>query len=586
MIENQRRVWERALQTLRLFFSSEARWPATGWSALLLSLLLSLSGLNVVNSYVGRDFMTAISDRRWNQFVTYAFIYAGVFAISTIVSAFYRFSEERLRLLWRAWLTNLLISRYMSHNTYYRLKAREEVDNPDERITEDVKSYTQMTLSFFLMSQSAVVTSLAFLGVLWSITPWLVLVAILYAAVGTELTILLGRKLVRLDNLQLQKEADLRYHLIQTRETAESIAAMGAARTARDCLRSRLSAVVENNKRIITVSRNLGFFTNGYNYLIQLIPVLVVAPMYMRGQVEFGVVTQSAMAFSAFLGAFSLIVTQFETLSTFAAVTDRLNTIAQAIDQARPTVPSAIEIVADDSRVAYEALSLWTPREGRPVIRDLALSIPHGSNLLITGPDAAAETALFLATAGVWENGKGRISRPGSDGIAFVPKQSLTVRCTLRSHLVVTSSERTFHDDEVLAALEKIGLQPLVQRVGGLDADLHGPSLLSPSEQRLLTLARVLLARPRFVFLDRMGGDLDRRQIADVYRLFREASISCLSIGDRHGLLAYHDTMLEVQGEGNWQVYPTEGLDAIDGHPSPRWVSESASGTHEQDAAR
>ena len=145
------------------------------------------------------------------------------------MAAFYRFSEERLRLLWRAWLTRLLIDLYMSRDRFYRLKARDEVNNPDERITEDVKSYTQTTLSFFLMSLNAVITSLAFLGVLWSITPWLVLVALIYAAVGSAMTVLLGRPLVRLDNLQLQKEADLRYHLIQTRETAEAIATMGAA---------------------------------------------------------------------------------------------------------------------------------------------------------------------------------------------------------------------------------------------------------------------------------------------------------------------------------------------------------------------
>ena len=349
MINHQPRAWTRFLNVLRLFVSSEARRPAIGWFTLLLALLLSLSGLNVVNSYVGRDFMTAISDRRWNQFVRYGFVYAGVFAVSTVMSAFYRFSEERLRLLWRGWMTRRLIDRYMSDDAFYRLKARDEVDNPDERITEDVKSYAQTTLSFFLLSLNALVTSLAFLGVLWSITPWLVVVAGLYAAVGSTLTILLGRPLVRLDNLQLQKEADLRYHLIQTRETAETITTMRTERTVGGCLRSRLDDVVANNEAIIRVTRNLNFFVNGYNYLTQLIPLLIVAPMYIRGQVEFGVVTQSAMAFSAFLGAFSLIVTQFETLSSFAAVTRRLDTIVDAIDEAQSPAVSGIR-VAEDAR--------------------------------------------------------------------------------------------------------------------------------------------------------------------------------------------------------------------------------------------
>ncbi len=536
MINDQRRVWARFLRILQLFFSSEARRAAIGWFSLLLALLLSLSGLNVVNSYVGRDFMTGIADRRWTQFVHYGFIYAGVFAVLTVMSAFYRFSEERLRLLWRAWMTRLLIDRYMSHDAFYRLKARDEIDNPDERITEDVKSYTQTTLSFFLMSLNALITSLAFLGVLWSITPWLVVVAGLYAATGTTLTILLGRPLVRLDNLQLQKEADLRYHLIQTRETAEAIATMRAEQTVGGCLRARLADVVDNNKSIIRVTRNLNFFVNGYNYLTQLIPLLIVAPMYIRGHVEFGVVTQSAMAFSAFLGAFSLIVTQFETLSSFAAVTSRLDTIVEAIDQAKSPAVSGIRVGEAPDRVAYDGLTLWTPRERRPLIQGLSLEIPHGHRLLITGPDVTAETALFLATAGIWEDGEGHLVRPPSDGIIFVPRQPLTVRCTLRSQLTATCSERAFRDEEILAALEKVGLGPTVSRVGGLDADVHSPSALSPVEQRLLVFARVLLTSPRFVFLERAGGELGADQVGRLYRLLEESAISYLSIGDRRSL--------------------------------------------------
>jgi putative ATP-binding cassette transporter len=578
MIGNQQRAWARSLQALRLFFSSPVGWTAIGWFASLLLLLLSLSGLNVLNSYVGRDFMTAISDRHRGRFVTYALLYAGVFAASTVMTAFYRFAEERLRLLWRAWLTRLLIDRYMTHDRFYRLKARDEVDNPDQRITEDVKSFTQTTLSFFLMTLNAVVTSLAFMGVLWSITPWLVVVALLYAAAGTALTILVGRRLVRLDNLQLQKEADLRYHLIQARETAEAIATMGAARTARQCLRDRLDEVVANNKKIIKVTRNLGFFTNGYNYLIQLIPLLLVGPMYMRGEVEFGVVTQSVMAFATFLSGFSLIVTQFETLSSFAAVTARLDAIADAIDQARDPAPTKIRIVEEEARVAYQGLTLVTPREHRALVRELTLEIAHGSSLLITGPDTTAETALFLATAGLWQDGEGTIIRPGPQGISFLPKQPLTIRCTLCSQLVVDSPGREFRDEEMLAALEKVGLGPMVRRIGGLRADVHSPSALTAAEQRLLAFARVLLASPRFVFLDRMGGELSHEQIEDLYRLLKESSISYLSIGDRHSLLAYHDRVLEIREDGSWWAGSARDPEPVDGAQAQPLVPDALSG--------
>jgi putative ATP-binding cassette transporter len=542
------------VQILRIFLSSEVRWTAVWWFVLLVALLFSLNGLNVLNSYVGRDFMTAISARQSRQFVTFAVIYGVVFAFQTVISAFYRFSEERLRLLWRGWLTERLIGRYMSHTAYYRITTRDEIDNPDERITEDVKSFTQTTLSFFLLSLNAVLTSVAFLGVLWSITPVLVIAALVYAAVGSATTILLGRPLVRLTNLQLQKEADLRYHLIQSRETAEAIATTRAERTVCDCLIDSLRKVVANNKRIITVTRNLGFFTNGYNYLIQLIPLLLVAPLYMQHKVEFGVVTQSAMAFAAFLGAFSLIVTQFETLSSFAAVSERVNNIVAAIEQGREPVPQGAQIVHDNARVAYSGLTLWTRGEHRRLIDNLSLEVPVGSSLLVTAPDAASETALFLATAGLWEAGSGQISRPGPEEIYFVPKEPLRVRCTIRSLLAVTTPDRRLSDAEIETVLEKVGLASLASRLGGLDADVHGPSLLSPAELQLLVIARVLLATPRFVFLDRIGGDLSRDQVALVYRLLDESSISCLSIGDDGALGRYHAMILELNGDGAWTV--------------------------------
>jgi putative ATP-binding cassette transporter len=526
---------------------------AITWLALLLVLIFSQNGLNVLNSFVGRDFMTAISERQPRRFVVAAVVYGSVFAVQGIVAAFYRFSEERLRLLWRGWLTERLIGRYTSGDAYYRITSRAEIDNPDERLTEDVKSYTTITLSFFLLSSNAVVTSLAFLGVLWSITPILVVAALTYAIVGSAATILLGIPLVNLTNLQLRKEADLRYHLIQTRETAESIATMRAEGVVRDCLRSRLHALIANNKLIIKVTRNLGCFTNGYNYFIQLIPLLIVAPMYINDEVDFGVVTQSAMAFAAFLGGFSLIVTQFESLSSFAAVTKRLDQIVDAIDKAQARTPDGVQIVTDPAQFAYSKLTLWTPRERRVLIEDLTLPVTEESSLLVTGPDPAAQTALFLATAGLWEAGTGEIRRPDSPGICFVPEQPLTVQCTIRSSLLAMTPKRPISDTEIISALEKVGLQSVIQRVGGLDIEIHGPSQFSAAEQRLLVIAGVLLASPRFVFLDRMG-DLSPEQVARMYAMLAESSISYLSIGDTQPLAQYHDRVLVLSDDGGWRL--------------------------------
>ncbi|MHC5541284.1 ABC transporter ATP-binding protein/permease, partial [Singulisphaera rosea] len=432
MIDDFRGVSRRFFLDLRSFFSSEVRWKALGWSGTLVVVLLSINVLNVLNSYVGRDFMTAISDRDRRGFRLYAILYLCVFAGSTVAAVFSRFSEERLRLLWRTWLTETLMDRYLDEHAYLRLETAKEVDNPDQRITEDVKAYTQTTLSFFLLSLNATITSVAFLGVLWSITPWLVATALGYATVGTLATIGLGRSLVRLDNRQLKVEADLRYALIRVRECSETIAVMGIEGTMRARLQALLTDLVQNNRAIIAVSRNLGFLTNGYNYLLQIVPLLIVAPLYMSGRVEFGVVTQSLMAFAQVLGAFSLIVTQFETLSSFAAVSGRLHTITSALEEARTPLASSIEVVERSEGITFDQLTLRASNRRAPLIKGLSISIGEGENLFVSGPDDRAKMSLFLATAGVRQEGEGRIERPGHGELMLVPRQLFAPRGTLR----------------------------------------------------------------------------------------------------------------------------------------------------------
>jgi vitamin B12/bleomycin/antimicrobial peptide transport system ATP-binding/permease protein len=342
-----------------------------------------------LNSYVGRDFMTAISNRDSAGFTRQAIAYLGVFGASTLVGAFISFSEQRLGLLWREWLTRQFLAAYLHRRAYYRLSAAGLLTNPDQRIAEDVKAFTATTLSFVLMLSNATVTVVAFSGVLWSISRALFGVALLYATAGSALTVLFGRRLVWLNYNQLDKEADFRANLVHVQANAESIALLHREGRLGGRLRRRLDDLTANMRRLIAVNRNLAFFTNGYNYLIQIIPALVVAPLFIRGGVEFGVITQSTMAFSVLLGALSLVVTQFQSISSFAAVIARLG----------------------------------SPGNDHALVRDLSVSVPHGRMALIVGPNDAAKVALLRATAAIWEHGSGSIVRLGLYAILFLPER-------------------------------------------------------------------------------------------------------------------------------------------------------------------
>jgi putative ATP-binding cassette transporter len=322
----------RFVGTVRNFATSEVGWKAKMMFAGLIALLFAMSGMNVVNSYVGRHFMTATADRNKAEFIRQALLYIGVFAVSTILAVVSRFIEENLGLLWREFITRRAITNYLAQGTYYRLDTTGKLANPDERIADDIRTYTVTTISFVLMLLNSSFTVVAFSGVLWSISPLLFAVAVLYATLGSCLTFLLGRSLVKLNYDQLDKEANFRSTLIQVRENAEALKL--AHREDRFTVRLRRQLEEEVNfRRIIVINRNLGFFTTGYNWLIQTIPALIVAPSFIAREIEFGVVTQSAMAFSMLLGAFSLIVTQFQSISSFTAVVERFYSLLEAIEQ-------------------------------------------------------------------------------------------------------------------------------------------------------------------------------------------------------------------------------------------------------------
>jgi putative ATP-binding cassette transporter len=539
------------------FLTSEVRWQARGLFALLIAFALTVNGLNVVNSYVGRDFMTAISKRDHAGFIREAVLYIGVFAASTAVAVLYRFTEERLGLFWRVWLTRRIIRRYFADRTYLHLKESDGVENPDQRIAEDVRAFTATTLSFTLMFMNGMLTILSFSGVLWTISPFLFGVAIGYAVLGTLTAIYLGRPLIGLNYRQSDREASFRSDLIHVRENAESVALLRREGRLTARLLHRIDALADNFRRIISVNRNLGFFTTGYNYLIQIIPILIVAPLFIQGKVEFGVITQSAMAFAQLLGAFSLIVNQFQSISSFAAVIARLNALVGAVEKGPPSTRTEVKVVEADGRIAYQGLTLFSPEAGREVLKSLTAEIPRGTRVLVIGPNETARIALFRATAGIWLSGAGTLIRPQLDAIFFLPQRPYLPPGTLRDLLLRTGQEQVITDDQITAVLHDIGLDSIQARVGGFDSEHDWSAILSLGEQQLLALTRLILARPAFAMLDRVNAALKPAQVRQALRRLDENSITYITLAEEAESVELYDAVLEIDADGAWSWRPT-----------------------------
>ena len=515
----------------------------------LLVLLLAANGLTVVNSFVGRNFMTAIADRREAEFAHLAILYVGVFAASTIVAVVARFAEERLGLLWRDSLTREMLKLYLANGAYSRLAVSGEVANPDQRIAEDVRALTASTLSFSLMAFNSVVTIVAFAGVMFSISLVLSAVAVLYAALGSLATLLLGRSLIKLNSDQLDKEASFRAALIHVKENAQPIllARQENAQSAR--LLRRLDQLIANGRAIVAVNRNVGFFTTGYNWMIQIIPVLIMVPAYIAGKIEFGVITQSAGAFATSVATFSLVVTQFQSLSALAAVMERLNGMAEALDRAQAR-PSAIQIVESEGPLTYESLTLSAQTNDGLLLEKLSATVPFRSRVLVNGVDPSAGNALFMATAGVWTAGEGRILRPRD--ILFSAQKPYLPPGSLRQVLTHPGREGELTDERIVSGLHELNLDHVLNRAGGLDVEQDWETLISLREQQLLAFLRVLLAAPQLVFANRAWATLTLTERRQLLSMLSKASIGYICNCEADGCRDLYDTVLDCKEGGGW----------------------------------
>jgi len=554
---------------------------------LLITTLLGINGLNVLISYIGRDFMTAIEDRNRAEFIRMALVYVGVFGVTTIVSVFHGYIEEYLGLLWREWATRQSIVRYATHRVYYHLKSKGEVGNPDQRIAEDIRFFGSNTLSFLLMLLNGSLTVVAFSGVLWSISPRLFVVAVLYALAGTVLTFLFGRPLIRLNYDQLDKEANLRAALIHLRENAESIAlSRQEGHTVRLSLKN-LADLAANFRRIIAVHRNLKFFSTGYNWMIQIIPALIVAPLFLDGHVGFGVITQSAIAFTHLSGAFSLIVTQFQSISSYTAVMARLALLQEAGDRERRAECSPERFCRDDGRLAFQGLTLRCRRSGRVLIRDLSLDIPNGRRVLVQGRNETARIALFRAAAGLWDASEGQIVRPALDQILLLPEAPYLPQGTVHELLMKPWPEEEVGTEEglqsiqvsdkrIMAVFRSLGIEHLLGRLQEPDHPHRWDNVLPLDKQQLVSVARALLARPRFVLLDNPAATLRPEQIDMVLHLFRQKAISYILFeGDKPLLsLRHFDTLLELEEDGSWTCRPVKGGRVLEEEELPTALPE------------
>jgi vitamin B12/bleomycin/antimicrobial peptide transport system ATP-binding/permease protein len=533
------------------------RWQQWGFLTLLLILSLAVSGLNVVISYVGNFFQTALADKDAPNYWKYLFVYASVFVVGTPIVVIYTYIKDKLSIYWREWMTNKFLDKYFQNRAYYEINARKnEIDNPDQRISEDIKSFTRTSLNFLLIILGSVIDIISFTSILWLISQELSVFLIVYATFGTIVTTIFGQRLIPLTFNQLKKEANFRYGLVHIRDNAESIAFYSGEEQESSQVKQRFVEVFRNFNLLIGWQRNLNYFTTGYRYAVIIIPSLFLAPAYFAGQIKFGDIGQAGFAFSQILGALSVVVDQIEQLSAFAASINRLSVFTDTLEAQTSTQKSGettIDTVVDQE-FKLEHITLETPKHQKILIKDLCVEVRPGEGLLIVGQSGVGKSSLLRAIAGLWNTGTGRLVRPNLDQILFLPQRPYMILGSLRSQLLYPNTSNEIDENELRNALELVNLADLPDRVGGFDTDLEWADILSIGEQQRLAFARLLVTQPPYAILDEATSALDLKNEAALYQHLQGTKTTFISVGHRASLVEYHQYVLELLGDSHWRV--------------------------------
>ena len=563
-------------------------WPFRRYTALerriAIAMVVMLVLLNQAEvgallrlSFFNRDFFNAIQTKNepefWHQllfvFTPWAFIYVGMQVLE-----FY--GQAMLVIRWRTWLTNHFVSRWLTHHNHYRISlVAGQTDNPDQRISEDIyrfinggsdgstQAYGVYDFSILLIYQLSNLVSFAIL--LWALSRsftipgtdfvlpgFLFWVALVYAAAGTLITHLIGRPLIALFFQRQHMEADFRFSLARLREYTEQVALLNGESAEQEMAGGRFRALVANYIDLVYRRLKVTAFTSLFGQISPIIPFVFTAPFYFAGKIELGTMTQTAQAFGRVADAMTFFVNYYTYLAGFKSVVDRLNSFDAALDQAQAldsAGPTHVVAAAGGTAIVLDDVDLALPDARHVLTNEHLVLVPHES-VVLTGPSGSGKSTLFRAVGGIWPFGAGRITAPADIGTMVVPPKPYIPINTLRAAVTYPAVPGTYSDDQIRDALQAAQLGQLA---GELDHEEVWSQRLSSGEQQRLALARAVLRRPDWLFLDEATSAVDEKLEAELYAMLaqRLPTTTIVSIGHRSAVVGLHKRHIEMAPEGD-----------------------------------
>jgi len=521
-----------AWRLARPYFTSDERWPAYLKLAAIVVLNLSMVGMDVVLNFWNRAFYNSLQDKDWNSFTDLLLTwkrtesgimpgFTGIAFLYIFVAVYRTYLNQWLQIDWRRWMTTHIVQDWLADRAYYRIAlasaggAGDTNDNPDQRIAEDLRDFVASTLSLALDLLSNVVSLFSFIFILWTLSGpvtvlgvtipgFMVWAALAYAVIGTWLTHLIGRKLVNLSFRQQRVEADFRFSLVRLRENMEGVALYAGEAREQQGLGRLFTAVRDNWWAIMQRTKLLNALVAGYSQVSVIFPIVVAAPRYFAGTLDLGGLTQTAGAFGSVQGAMSWFVTSYRELASYRATIDRLTLFRGAIDAARAGKAGVVESVSQGADQHLQGLEISLP-SGEALLNIDDLVLQRGQSVALQGRSGSGKSTLFRALAGIWPFAKGHLAL-GQGSRLFLPQRPYFPLGSLRVAVSYPEDPKRFTDAEIVTALTIAGLEHLNGEIDHVDS---WGTRLSGGEQQRLAMARALLIKPDWLFMDEATSSLD-----------------------------------------------------------------------------
>ncbi len=560
-----------AWRLMKSYWKSKEKWRARGLLAGVIALSLGQVYMLVMLNQWNNVFYNALQERDFEVFwpligqfslIAFGYIIMAVYAI---------YVKQILEIKWRTWMTSRYLDEWMHSQTYYRLQVLggDGVDNPDQRISDDIGMFVNLTLSLFIGLLKQVSTLVAFVVILWqlsgaldipvgdtvlSVPGYMVFVTLIYSVVGTWLAHKVGRSLIGLNYDQQRYEADFRFSMVRVRENSESIAFYGGEGPEMQNFQERFGMVIRNFWALMKRTKLLNFYVNGYAQLAVIVPILMSAPKYFSGDMQLGGFIQTLSAFGRVQDALSYFVEAYDTIAQYVAVIRRLGGFTGHMEAAENMQASfGFDSRDDINGLVLQDVQVELP-DGRRLFEGLSLAVPAGKYLLVSGNSGCGKSTLLRALAGIWPYGCGNVSLPSGWRSMFLPQRPYLPLGSLRRAIYYPQPVPENESADLRELLERFGIGRLADRLDEVD---DWSRILSLGEQQRLAFIRILLFRPDIVFLDESTSAMDEQREAEAYDILKELmpEMAVISVGHRSTLFKKHDKRLQLTGSG-WQLSP------------------------------